>query len=350
MNMVVEDAITAPPDAAAGAPIRVDGKFFRAGHGEQAPKHYVKGVTYGPFGPGSHGAQFPEAETVDRDFATMATAGINTVRVFTVPPVWLLDAAARHGLKVLVGLPWSEHVTFLDSKEVQAEIRGMIVSGVRACARHRAVFAYLVGNEIPPDIIRWHGPNRVERFVKSLVELAKREHPGALVSYANFPSTEYLDVARFCDFLCFNVYLHDETAFRRYVARLHNLTVTKPLVLTEFGADSLRGSQEAQRDILSWHVRAAFSAGVAGTFVFAWTDEWFTGGHPIEDWEFGRVDRKRPEEAGVRGGRQAVSRATAAAAVGARRASRSWSAPTTPSARWSGASPRSSACTTRITK
>jgi glycosyltransferase involved in cell wall biosynthesis len=297
MSTLIEDAIARPAaEPPPDLPIRVDGKFFRAGLGEQASKHYVKGVTYGPFGPGSHGAQFPETDIVDRDFGLMTTAGINTVRVFTVPPVWLLDAAARHGLQVLVGLPWSEHVTFLDSKAVQDGIRDAIVGGVRACARHRAVFAYLVGNEIPPDIIRWHGPRRIERFVKSLVALAKREHPGALVSYANFPSTEYLDVAGFCDFLCFNVYLHDETAFRRYVARLQNLCVTKPLVLTEFGADSMRGSEAEQRDILSWHIKAAFSAGVAGTFVFAWTDEWFTGGHPIEDWAFGLVDRARKKK------------------------------------------------------
>ncbi|HXP04079.1 MAG TPA: glycosyltransferase [Stellaceae bacterium] len=295
MDTLVRDTLEMPAAALppADLPIRVDGKFFRAGPGEQAPKHYIKGVTYGPFGPGSHGGQFPETEIVDRDFALMVTAGINTVRVFTVPPVWLLDTAATHGLKVLVGLPWSEHVTFLDDAAVQAGIRDAIVSGVRACARHKAVFAYLVGNEIPPDIIRWHGPKRIEQFVKSLVALAKREHPGALVSYASFPSTEYLDVAEFCDFLCFNVYLHDETAFRRYVARLQNLCVTKPLVLTEFGADSLRSSEEEQRHILSWHIKAAFAGGVAGTFVFAWTDEWFTGGHPIEDWDFGLVDRQR---------------------------------------------------------
>jgi glycosyltransferase involved in cell wall biosynthesis len=288
--------MVAPSPSAMAAPnaesIRVDGKFFVAGKS----KYFIKGVTYGPFAPGSHGAQFPEQKVVDRDFAMMTTAGINTVRVFTVPPVWLLDAADRHGLKMLVGLPWSQHVAFLDSAEVQAGIRDAVVGGVRACARHPAVFAYLVGNEIPPDIIRWHGPKRVERFVKSLVALARREHPGALVSYASFPSTEYLDVAAFCDFLCFNVYLHDETAFRRYVARLHNLCVTKPLVLTEFGVDSLRGSEEEQRDILSWHINAAYSAGVAGTFVFAWTDEWFTGGHAIEDWAFGLVDRERNEK------------------------------------------------------
>src|SRR5580704_7589861 len=293
MDTLVTDAMVAPSPSAIAAPdaepVRVDGKFFAAGK----TKHFIKGVTYGPFAPDGDGAQFPERNVVDRDFAMMTTAGINTVRVFTIPPVWLLDAAAKHGLRVLVGLPWSQHVAFLDSAEVQAGIRNAIIGGVRACARHPAVFAYLVGNEIPPDIIRWHGPKRVERFVKSLVALAKREHPGALVSYANFPSTEYLNVADVCDFLCFNVYLHDEGAFRRYVARLHNLTVTKPLVLTEFGADSLRSSTEEQRDILSWHVRAAFSAGVAGTFVFAWTDEWFTGGHAIEDWAFGLVDRER---------------------------------------------------------
>ncbi|TMK32540.1 MAG: hypothetical protein E6G69_05890, partial [Alphaproteobacteria bacterium] len=50
-----------PDSAPAGnGEIRVQGKFFFAGN----TKHFVKGVTYGPFGPGSHGAQFPEVETV----------------------------------------------------------------------------------------------------------------------------------------------------------------------------------------------------------------------------------------------------------------------------------------------
>src|SRR5438094_5019585 len=222
------------PDRATAGPvdIRVHGKFFFAGDA----KYFVKGVTYGPFGPGSHGAQFPETETVERDFALMRGAGVNTVRVFTVPPLWLLDAAEEAGLKVLVGLPWSQHVAFLDSAPIQAQIREAIIGGVRACSRHPAVFAYLVGNEIPPDMIRWHGAEEVRRFLKELVTLVRREHRGALVGYANFQSTEYLTID-FTDFLCFNVYLHDETAFRRYIARLHNLAVDKPVLLTEFGID-----------------------------------------------------------------------------------------------------------------
>jgi glycosyltransferase involved in cell wall biosynthesis len=293
MTLVEADVIAAraaplPTLPAELAPIGVRGKFFFVGD----EKHFVKGATYGPFPTGEHGAPFPEPEIVDTDFALMGEAGINTARVFTVPPAWLLDKAQRAGLRLLVGLPWSQHITFLDSAETRAQIREAVLDGVRACRRHPAVFAYLVGNEIPPDMIRWHGADRVRRFLRGLVAAVKAEHPEALVSYANFPSTEYLTID-FTDFVCFNVYLHEEAAFRRYVARLHNLAVDRPLVLTEFGVDSIRESEEGQRRILSWQVRTAFEAGVAGTCVFAWTDEWFTGGHLIEDWAFGLVDRER---------------------------------------------------------
>ncbi len=303
--------------------IEVQGKFFFSG----GKKHFVKGVTYGPFAPGADGTQFPEPERVARDFALMAEMGANTARVFTVPPVWLLDIAAANGLKVLVGIPWSQHITFLDNPTVQAEIRRSVLAGVRSCQHHGAVFAYVIGNEIPPDMVRWHGATRVRAFLKDLVAAVKAEVPGGLVSYANFPSTEYLTID-FTDFLCFNVYLHHEDAFRHYVSRLHNLAVDRPLVLTEFGVDSMREGEEGQRAILAWQVGTAFAMGVAGTFVFAWTDEWFTGGHLIEDCALIKRFR-RPIAARCR-----------------RRSSRtprfpSSSAPTTPSARWSSASPLS---------
>ena len=269
-------------------PIRVRGKFFFAGE----EKFFVKGATYGPFGLGSHGSQFPEREVVARDFALMVETGVNTLRVFTVPPLWLLDLADDHGLKVLVGIPWSQHVTFLDDPAIAREVERTVVETVKSMNRHPAIFAYLVGNEIPPDMVRWHGPERVRAFLKRLVVLIKEFDADRLVSYANFPSTEYLTID-FTDFLCFNVYLHQEGAFRRYVSRLHNLAVDRPLVLTEFGIDSMREGTEEQARILSWQLRTAFEMGVAGAFVFAWTDEWFTGGHLIEDWAFGLVDRDR---------------------------------------------------------
>ena len=45
----------------------VRGKFLFAGN----EKLWVKGVTYGTFRPGEDGSQFPDQETVQRDFAMM---------------------------------------------------------------------------------------------------------------------------------------------------------------------------------------------------------------------------------------------------------------------------------------
>src|SRR5207244_1878648 len=179
----------------------------------------------------------PLAEPKAEDLADMSTLESDGVALDAPGLEALLPAAPTVAApKVLVGLPWTQHVAFLDSAAIKSQIRAAITAGVQACCRHPAVFAYLVGNEIPPDMIRWHGADAVRRFLKELVALVRREHPGALVSYANFPSTEYLTVD-FTDFLCFNIYLHDETAFRRYIARLHNLAVDKPVVMTEFGID-----------------------------------------------------------------------------------------------------------------
>ncbi|MGB8182251.1 MAG: glycosyltransferase [Stellaceae bacterium] len=289
--MAIETAdrnIAAPVAAAPDAPIRVSGKFFFQGDA----KLFVKGVTYGPFPPGADGTQFPPREAVKRDFALMVDLGANTLRVFTAPPVWLLDEAQAAGLKVLAGIPWSQHVTFLDDTAIESEVLRSVSATIEAIKGHPAIFAYLIGNEIPPDMVRWHGPDRVRAFLKQLVASAKAIDPDRLVSYANFPSTEYLTID-FGDFVCFNVYLHQEAAFRRYLSRLHNLAIDRPLVLTEFGIDSMREGADGQARTLAWQVRTAFEMGCAGAFVFAWTDEWFTGGHLIEDWAFGLVDRAR---------------------------------------------------------
>ncbi|MBI3784845.1 MAG: glycosyltransferase [Deltaproteobacteria bacterium] len=268
--------------------LRVAGKFIFRGD----EKIYLRGVTYGPFAPAAHGTQFPERDMVRRDFALMRDLGANCFRTFTPPPEWLLDLAEEYGLGALVGLPWTEHVCFLDDAKVAASIRRQITDAITPIKDHPAVFAFFIGNEIPPDIVRWHRPEKVKEFLRELGDLVRGIAPHALISYANFPSTEYLDLD-FLDFVSFNVYLHREHDFRRYLSRLQNLARDKPLVLTEFGIDSMRETNAEQARILSWQVRAAFEAGVAGTCVFAWTDDWFTGGFQVEDWAFGLVDRER---------------------------------------------------------
>lgn len=268
--------------------VTVKGKFFFLGE----EKFFLKGVTYGTFLLGTHGAPFPEKPMVEKDFALMAELGANCIRTYTVPPDWLLDLAATYGLRMLIGIPWAEHIAFLDSSSTRAEIRQAIANGVQACREHPGVFGYLIGNEIPSDIVRWHGAKRVRAFLKELMGVVKDGDPEALVSYANYPCTEYLDID-FTDFLSFNVYLHREKDFRRYLSRLHNLAEDKPLVLSEFGVDSIREGTQSQAEILAQKLSTSFDMGAAGTIVFSWTDEWFTGGFAIQDWAFGLVDAER---------------------------------------------------------
>jgi GT2 family glycosyltransferase len=253
-------------------------------------KLYVRGVTYGTFRPGASGDY--DAERVEHDFALMARNGINAVRTYSVPPRFLLDLAQEHGLFVMVGLPWEQHVAFLDDRRTAADIAKRVRAGARACAGHPALLAYAIGNEIPSSIVRWCGSRATERFLGRLYEAAKAEDPGALCTYVNYPSTEYLQLD-FVDFFCFNVYLEAQESFAAYLARLQNLADSRPLMIGEIGLDSRRNSQEEQARSLDWQVRAAFAGGCAGAFVFSWTDEWHRGGHDIEDWDFGLTTRER---------------------------------------------------------
>src|ERR671924_1413071 len=170
--------------------VSLQGRFFFTND----EKVFLKGVTYGPFAPSREGVPFPEATQVETDFALMAELGANCLRTFTPPPDWLLDLAAAYGLRVLVGIPWAQHVSFLDSARTRSEVRKTIVRSVEECRRHASTFAYLIGNEIPPEIVRWHGAGHIRSFLGGLFDAAKATDPDRFVSYANFPSTEYLEI------------------------------------------------------------------------------------------------------------------------------------------------------------
>lgn len=274
-----------PPAVPATGSLRpsVRGKSLYLGE----EKLSICGVTYGPFGSGSGGGFDPR--TALRDFAQMREAGINAIRVYTPPERWVLDLAHQSGLLVLVGVPWEQHVAFLDGDRAHT-IERTVRATVRSCAGHPAVLAYAIGNEIPSSIVRWHGRRRIERFLARLADAAKSEDPGGLVTYVNFPSTEYLRLPGF-DFLAFNVYLEQRARLERYLARLQNIADDRPLMLAEVGLDSRRHGEEQQASTLSWQIEACLGAGCAGLFVFAWTDRWHRGGHDILDWDFGLTTR-----------------------------------------------------------
>jgi GT2 family glycosyltransferase/DNA-binding beta-propeller fold protein YncE len=269
-------------------PPRPLGKFFRLGH----QPFLLKGVTYGTFAPAPDGSQCPSRERVEQDFSLMARYGFNTVRLYTPPREEMLDQAQRHGLRLMIGVPWTQHVAFLDDATLTRSIRTELAATVKRLERHPASLLFAVGNEIPPAVVRWHGAARVERFLREVVEDIREAAPGASLTYVNYPPTEFLDLD-FFDVCSFNVYLHDPANLRAYLARLQHIAGHKPLLLAEAGADSIREGEGWQAAITSMHVRTAFAEGACGVFAYAWTDEWWRGGQTVKDWRFGLVDEER---------------------------------------------------------
>jgi glycosyltransferase involved in cell wall biosynthesis len=295
-------SIESPPPAA-GSPLErpvdlakvvpaervlTDGKFFRVG----AKKFCPKGVTYGPFKPDETGSTFPTLERATKDFELIKKLNANCVRTYHVPPRWFLDLAHQFDLKVLVDYYWPKHTCFLDDKDSAEFARRATREAAEALKGHPAVFALTLANEIPPDIARWYGAKRIEDFLDELAAIVKSVDPQRLVTFVNFPPTEFLQ-PKSLDFVSFNVYLHDPRPFSNYLDRLQSLAGGQPLLLAEFGMDSKREGEEAKAQFLSGHIEVAFRAGLAGAFIFAFTDDWHTGGHQIENWFFGLTDKDR---------------------------------------------------------
>jgi glycosyltransferase involved in cell wall biosynthesis len=268
--------------------VTVDGKFFRLGE----RKFFLKGVSYGPFSPDSPTPHFASPARTTLDFAQIRGLQANVLRVYHVPPRWFLDLAAEFELRVLVDIPWSKHLCFLDSSRLREQACAAIRETVEACAGHPAVLAFSVANEIPPDIVRWSGARAVADFIDDLVADARRADPDCLCTFTSFPPTEFLR-PQSLDFLCFNVYLHQRQAFKNYLARLQMIADTKPLVLAEFGIDSGREGEKEKCAILSWQIEEAFRAGLAGAVVFSYTDDWWRAGLRVEDWNMGLTTRDR---------------------------------------------------------
>ena len=96
------------------------------------------------------------------------------------------------------------------------------------------MLALSLGNEVPADVLRWYGSELIADTLRRLVDIVREEDPDQLVTYANYPTAEYLPLESL-DFLTFNVFLERRDDFRRYLTRLHHLAGERPLVLGEVG-------------------------------------------------------------------------------------------------------------------
>jgi O-antigen biosynthesis protein len=296
------DGVAAPPDAAQAPRPTVRGKSLFVGD----ERLCAQGVTYGTFRRDAEGHEFPSPEVVAGDFDLMTANGVNALRTYTTPPRSLLDEAHRRGLHVMVGLAAERYVGHLNDRRGAQRIADIVRAEVSACSGHPAILCFAVANEIPAPIVRWLGRQRIERLILQLTDVVRKEDPDGLVTYVNYPSTEYLQLPSL-DLLAYNVYLESAERLAAYLARLQNIAGDRPLVMGELGLDSVRNGEEAQAAAVATQVRTAFAAGCAGAFVYAWTDEWHRGGEDVEDWAFGLTRRDRSPKPALTAARRAFA-------------------------------------------
>lgn len=272
--------------------VGVAGKYLRRGDAD----FFLNGVSYGPFRPNGRGEPFPEPDRLGRDFAHIRSLGFNTVRLYELPTPSVLAAAETHGLQLLVGIPWTDHVDFLQTAAARQQIVEVVHRAVTDLSPHLQIAAFLVGNEIEKTLVRWMGPAEVRDFLEQLIEVGHRAAPGVPFSYATYPSTEYL-IPRNADFVSVNVYLEQRPAWEAYLRRLQNLAGNRPLVISEFGLDTLQHGDEAQAKMMTWQRCSLLDAGAAGGVWFSYTDEWWRGGQAVTGWQFGLVTANRSAKA-----------------------------------------------------
>ncbi|WP_408889834.1 glycoside hydrolase family 2 TIM barrel-domain containing protein [Myxococcus faecalis] len=209
--------------------------------------HVAKGVTFS----GSAGSA-----AYEQDCARLAALGVNTLRTWGVGPQTqpLLDAAHKHGLKVLVGL-WMRHgqpgAEDDDSFDYLTDTAGMkkqredTLESVRRYKDHPAVLAWGVGNEVILNSPNDAAKEAYARFLEGVVRDIKKvddAHPVISVDAWVLAVKWWEKLVPSLDAYGLNVYGRGLQALPE---ALRKEGATKPWLITEFGA---QGEWDAPKD------------------------------------------------------------------------------------------------------
>ena len=283
--------------------VSVDGKFFRIGE----RKLYAKGVAYGPFAPNAAGRPFASPEQTVSDFAQIRELGANLIRIYHVPAKWFLDLAAQHQLKVLIDIPWNKHLCFLDSPAHRAQACEAVRRAVFACARHPAVFAFSVGNEI---LVSWSDHKLTEERAIEYVQQVKRAVTCPVTVADDFlywqqPQAKLMDHVDFITMHAYPIWGHEDidTAMASTIKDYESVRKAHPgktVVIGEAGWASYttgnkfapRAGDEKKQKRYYEELNSWAKANNVTTFFFDAFDEPWKGSGTEGHWGLFSVDRK----------------------------------------------------------
>jgi cellulose synthase/poly-beta-1,6-N-acetylglucosamine synthase-like glycosyltransferase len=251
-----------------GKALYVDGKPF-----------LVKGMHYGPWRPGTgpnKNYPYPAPELIDSDLELIRQLNVNTI-LMVDPPGYALDLAQKHGLKLLYAfnIDWWA----LGTSQF-AVSRQDIQQRVRDFRQKPALLGWILGNEIPNAAVEQRGEKPIRDGLLDLYSAVQELDNRHFITHSNWPITKDLDL-RFFDVTSFNVYplwppevvAHGYGNYIRQV--LQPIAGNKPLLITEFGANTIEATEEGQGRLLQTSWQDLQSAGTCGGMVFEFADEWW---------------------------------------------------------------------------
>ncbi|MEV4177515.1 discoidin domain-containing protein [Nonomuraea sp. NPDC049709] len=241
----VAAAMTDPPVPAGPSVVAVAGAQGDWRLTVNGAPYLIKGMTYGP----------PQAAAGGylRDLKAM---GVNTIRTWGVDDTHtptLLDTAARHGIKVIVGHWLNQGADYVNDTAYKTSVKNEIVARVNALKNRQGVLMWDVGNEViltmqdhglPADVVE---QRRVAyaRFVNEVaqaIHAADPNHPVTSTDAYTHAWTYYKAHSPALDLLAVNSYGAIHTVRQDWINGGH----TRPYIVTEAGPD---GEWEVPADV-----------------------------------------------------------------------------------------------------
>jgi O-antigen biosynthesis protein len=217
---------------------------------------------------------YPDRAAVDADLAQLATLNANTILVFDAP-AYVLDLAHARGLRVLYTISFDWKTVPFDQRT-----RDRVTSTVRELQAKPALLAWLLGNEVPSAALNGGGDTLITAELVKLYQAVKALDATHPISHSNWVTTKDLDL-RFMDFSSFNVYplwppQVVALGYDRYIERvLRPIAGDKPLLMTEFGVNTIEAGEQEQGEILTKTWQALRRTDAAGGVVMEFADEWW---------------------------------------------------------------------------
>jgi GT2 family glycosyltransferase len=242
-------------------------------------KVIIKGVQYSPWKPGTgpnKGYPYADSIQVSQDLELITNLSANTILAYD-PPEYLLRIAARNNLLVIYTFAINWWVAGTDEFKLE---KHKILEKVKHLKRNPNILAWQLGNEIPVAVLQKVKPEILEQELKEVYDAIKSIDADRIISHGNWPPMKNLNLS-FFDITGFNVYpvwppevvAH---GYGNYISKfIQPISGNKPLLITEFGVNTLEAGEEGQAQIIERCWRELLAAGACGGIVFSFADEWW---------------------------------------------------------------------------